>query len=211
MAHFSANVDPARLVDARVHDAVGHEAFITSIQQTEGGAHAWVQLADGMRVLVPVSLLAPDDEDSFRLPFNFDTAEADHMQMSFPVMEEMLEVDKRSVDTGRGVRIHKHVSEHERVLDQPLRRDELVVEHVAIGQIIADGNPPATRYEGDTLVVPVLEEVLVVQKQLLLKEEVRITRREQQVREPQTITLRSEQVTVERFDESANPTAHPRR
>jgi hypothetical protein len=47
----------------------------------------------------------------------------------------------------------------------------------------------------------VLEEVLVVQKQLLLKEEVRITRLRRPVHAPQSVTLKSEQVTEERFDE----------
>jgi stress response protein YsnF len=51
-------------------------------------------------------------------------------------------------------------------------------------------------------VVPVLEEVLVVQKQLRLKEEVRITRHRREAHAPQTIVLRSEEVEVERFDDS---------
>jgi stress response protein YsnF len=52
--------------------------------------------------------------------------------------------------------------------------------------------------------------VLVVQKQLLLKEEVRITRRRHEVREPQRVALRSEHVEVERFDEriSESNTGH---
>ncbi|QDZ30700.1 DUF2382 domain-containing protein [Noviherbaspirillum sp. UKPF54] len=126
--------------------------------------------------------------------------------MSFPVLEEQMQVEKRIVDTGRGVRLHKTVAERERLLDEPLRRDELVVEHVPVGQIVQEAAPPQARYEGDTLVVPVLEEVLMVQKQLLLKEEVRITRRQHQVREPQSVVLRSEQVAVERFDEGAGHT-----
>jgi stress response protein YsnF len=73
---------------------------------------------------------------------------------------------------------------------------------VAVGRVIAETDAPQTRYEGETLVVPVLEEVLVVQKQLLLKEEIRITRHRKPVRMPQNVLLRSEQVTVERFDET---------
>ncbi|RJF99848.1 DUF2382 domain-containing protein [Noviherbaspirillum saxi] len=120
--------------------------------------------------------------------------------MTFPVMEEELHVEKRTVDTGRGVRIHKSVSQREQIIDQPLRQDELVIEHVAIGRVVADETPPQMRYEGDTLVVPVLEEVLVVQKQLMLKEEVHIRRQQRSVTQPQSVTLRSEQVSVERFD-----------
>jgi len=85
-------------------------------------------------------------------------------------------------------------------LDQPLRRDELVIEHVPIGRVIDEADVPQARYEGDTMIVPVLEEVLVVQKQLLLKEEVRITRHQREERAPRSVLLRAEQVDVERFD-----------
>ena len=53
------------------------------------------------------------------------------------------------------------------------------------------------RQEGDTLIVPVLEEVLVVEKRLLLKEEVRITRTRTEVHSPQAVTLRSEEAVIE--------------
>jgi len=59
--------------------------------------------------------------------------------------------------------------------------------------------PVPVRHEGDTMIVPVLEEVLVVEKRLVLKEELRVTRRRVETREPQTVTLRREDVVVERF------------
>lgn len=186
-----------------VTDASGQRAAIVSTEHAEGEERAWLRLADGTQLLVPMSMLAKLDDGGWRLPFTFDAAreEADSVQMSFPVMEERLQVGKRLVDTGRGLRIRKTVGEHERVVDEPLLRDELTVEHVPVGQIVSGDAPPQMRHEGDTLVVPVLEEVLVVQKQLLLKEEVRITRRRREVREPQRVALRSEHVEVERFDE----------
>ncbi|NEX63478.1 YsnF/AvaK domain-containing protein [Noviherbaspirillum sp. 17J57-3] len=129
--------------------------------------------------------------------------------MTFPVMEEVLHVDKRVVETGRGIRLHKTVDERHRTIDEPLMREELAVEHVPVGQIVPEGRLPETRYEGDTLVVPVLEEVLVVQKQLLLKEEVRITRRRQEVHEPQQVALRSEHIRVERFGDEEQARVMP--
>lgn len=208
MVHLSENGDGPpggqRWHGARVIDAAGHPAEIVSTEYSGAEEHACIRL-DGTQVMVPVSLLARQQDGAYRLPFSFDArhGQTERAQMSFPVLEEQMQVDKRVVETGRGIRIHKAVVEHERVLDEPLRRDELAVEHVPIGRIVADGEPPQVRYEGDTLVVPVLEEVLVVQKQLLLKEEVRVTRRQRQVQEPQTVVLRSEQVSVERFDEGS--------
>lgn len=212
MATFSESTPgmPDNLVGARVTDADGDAASIVSIQQGGGdsssGPQAWLRLGDGTQMLVPVSLLAQDDS-GYRLPFAFhNTADARHpAQISLPVMEEDVRVDKRVIDTGRGVRIHKTVVEREQVLDQPLLQDRLEVEHVQIGRVVAESEQPQVHFEGDTLVVPVLEEVLVVQKQLLLKEEMRITRRREEVRKPESVVLRSEQVQVERFDEGARP------
>ncbi|WP_324103298.1 YsnF/AvaK domain-containing protein [Noviherbaspirillum sp.] len=192
-----------RLTRATVIDAQGNSASIIGVQQVESDPHAWVRLPDGTQVLVPLSLMSQQGEDTYRLPFTFHLSGQPQqpLQMSFPVMEEELQVARRVIDTGRGVRIRKTVEAHESVVDQPLLHDELKVEHVPVGRIVPESDLPQTRYEGDTLVVPVLEEVLVVQKQLVLKEEVRITRERQAMRAPQKVMLRAEHVDVERFDE----------
>lgn len=212
MAHVPENgratVADAHLINAGVTDAAGHRATIVSTEETAGQIQAWIELDGGARVLVPVSLLAHQTDGNYRLPFTFTISSegpgaqtADRLQLAFPVIQEEAHVGKRVVDTGRGVRIHKTVSEREHAWDEALSRDELVIEHVPVGRMVAESETPQMRYEGDTLVLPVLEEVLVVQKQLRLKEEVRVTRRRHQVRQPQSVLLRSEQVTVERFDE----------
>lgn len=194
-----------QLLNARVVDAAGNQASIASLEQGNSAeeAQVWVKLADGTLVLVPSSLLMLREDGVYGLPFTFNTSEASESptQMTFPVMEEELHVDKRTVQTGRGVRIHKTVSQREQTIDQPLMHDELLVEHVAVGRVIAEETLPQMRYEGDTLIVPVLEEVLVVQKQLMLKEEVHIRRQQRSVTNPQSVILRSEQVMVERFDD----------
>jgi stress response protein YsnF len=118
-----------------------------------------------------------------------------------PVLQEEAWVEKRIVDTGRGVRIHKTVAEHPCQIDERLLRDEVEVTHVPVDRIVPLDQAPATRYEGDTLVVPVLEEVLVVERRLRIKEELHITRTRREERHVDTVMLKSEQVGVERFDE----------
>ena len=118
-----------------------------------------------------------------------------------PVLQEEAWVEKRIVDTGRGVRIHKTVAEHPCRIDERLMRDEVEVTHVPVDRIVPLDQAPATRYEGDTLVVPVLEEVLVVERRLRIKEELHITRTRREERHVDTVLLKSEQVGVERFDE----------
>jgi len=57
--------------------------------------------------------------------------------------------------------------------------------------------PVSVRYEGDTLIIPLLEEVVVVQKQLRLKEEVHVIKKQTERRQPEQVTLRREAVIVE--------------
>jgi uncharacterized protein (TIGR02271 family) len=123
-----------------------------------------------------------------------------------PVAADSLTVDRRVVETGRGVRIVKTVSEREQVVDEPLALDEVHVERTEVNRWLEESEIPGLRQEGDVTVVPVLEEVLVTTKRLLLKEEIRITRVRREVHQPQRVVLRSEQVSVEHFDESKDPT-----
>ena len=129
-----------------------------------------------------------------------------HELARVPVVHEEAWVEKRIVDTGRGVRIHKTVAEHPSQIDERLQRDEVEVSHVPVDRIVPLDQAPRTRYEGDTLVVPILEEVLVVERRLRIKEELHITRTRREERHVDTILLKSEQVSVERFDEHGDTT-----
>ena len=121
--------------------------------------------------------------------------------LKIPVFREEVQVEKQAVDTGRGVRIHKTVAEHPCHIDERLTRDEVEISHVPVDRIVPLDAAPATRYEGDTLVVPILEEVLVVERRVRIKEEVRITRTRREEHHAETVMLKSEQVSVERFEE----------
>lgn len=112
-----------------------------------------------------------------------------------PVIDEQVQIDKRTVETGR-VRLIKTVQESEEMVRVPLEQQAFEVERVAINQPV--DTPPAVRYEGDTTIYPVLEEVLVVEKRLMLIEEVRVTKRLTTTHDPQQVVLRRETVTVER-------------
>ena len=94
--------------------------------------------------------------------------------------------------------------------DAPAGQDGLRIpiaeEQLALHTRVVEGNDtPAPRYEGDTLVVPVLEEVLVVERRLRVKEELHITRSRVEERYQDTVPLKAERVEVERFDEGAAP------
>lgn len=111
-----------------------------------------------------------------------------------PVIAEELEVATREV-ARLGVRLTKTVSERTETVDVPLMEERTEVERVTINRVV--DAPPAVRYEGDAMIVPVLEEVLVTEKRLVLREELHIRKWQTQVRKPQTITLRREHVRVD--------------
>jgi len=118
--------------------------------------------------------------------------------MVIPVIHEEVEIGKRKVDTGAGVRIHKTAREEEQTVDLPLIEERVEVERVRVDRAV-DG-PVAVRHVGDTIIVPILEEVLVVQKQLRLVEELHIRKTRTEKHEPQTVVLRKEQAVVERLE-----------
>jgi uncharacterized protein (TIGR02271 family) len=113
-----------------------------------------------------------------------------------PVVAEEIAVGTREVEAGR-VRLTKLVREEQQTVDQPLFAEEVNVERVAVNRVV-DG-PVEVRHEGDTMIVPLLEEVLVIEKRLMLREEVRVTKRRTETHQPQTVTLRKEDVKVERI------------
>ena len=124
---------------------------------------------------------------------------ADPGELIIPALEEQVHIGVRQVDTGRGVRLRTAVSEKLEQVEALLRQEEIEVVHVPVDRVVTPEQAPVSRYEGDTLVVPILEEVLVVEKRIRIKEEVRITKIERQQRHVETVPVKSEQVVVERF------------
>ena len=120
----------------------------------------------------------------------------DHREI-IPVVEERAVVRKRKRVTG-AVRVRTVVREHERVVDEPLAVETVEVERVPLGRWVEAA--PAVRREGETTVIPVLEEVVVVEKRLKATEEVRLTRQRSSRSAVERVTLRREEAVVERLD-----------
>src|SRR5215204_587775 len=112
------------------------------------------------------------------------TATSRNEQLVIPVLTEELNVRREKVLTG-GVRIHKTVAERTETVNEPVLQEEVRVERVPVNQVVSEA--PPVRYEGDTIIVPLLEEVMVVEKRLVLREEVRITKTSEKVQKPQEV------------------------
>ena len=137
------------------------------------------------------------------------SSQANGDTLVLPIAREEVQVSVRTVDTGRGVRIHKTVSEQARRIEQTLLRDAVSVKRVPIDKIVPLSEAPVARQDGDTWIVPILEEVLIVEKRLRIKEEVHITRTAHAEPYSDSVVLRTEHVSVERFDEGPASEVNP--
>src|SRR5438270_13113781 len=90
---------------------------------------------------------------------------------TIPVAVETARIEKRVVETGRAV-IHKSVSERDEVVNALLARHDVSVERVPVDRVVSE--LPVPRQDGDTWVLPAMEERLVIEKKLVLKDALRI-------------------------------------
>ncbi len=114
--------------------------------------------------------------------------------ITVPVIEEQIHIGKEVIEKGK-VRLQKTVHEETVQVNIPLVSEEVNVERIPMNQYIETA-PPAVRYEGDTMIVPVLKEV--IEKRLILVEELHVTRRQVTSQETQQVIIRKEEVTVDR-------------
>jgi uncharacterized protein (TIGR02271 family) len=161
----------------------------------------WVQFEDGTRTRIARDALSTRADGTFHYEGTFEAAPAGAARVveehRLPLAEETLKVTRRTRETGR-VRITKKVREHLEQIDEPVYEEEVEIERVAVGRIV-DG-PVPIREEGEVTIIPVLEERLVVQKQLVLKEELHVRKRRHQHRDERAVTLRREEAVVDRED-----------
>lgn len=93
--------------------------------------------------------------------------------VTVPLVEEELTARTRERDLG-SVQFAKRVETRQAQVTTDVGHEEVTVEHVSINQPIDAA--PESRFEGDTLIIPVVEEVLITEKRLMLREEVHIRR-----------------------------------
>ena len=91
-----------------------------------------------------------------------------------PLAGETLSVSKREVETGR-VQVALMTETETVIAREVLRGRRVEVERVPVGRTLAEGEAaPVPHEEGDTLIIPVVEETAVVVKRLVVREEVRL-------------------------------------
>ena len=165
-----------------------------------------VRFDNGQQLVVPTAQLIERQDGSYFLPFSLakiDTGEDSSPMIEqenedtlvVPVVAEKLDVQKRRIEKG-GVRVRKIVREREEIIDEPLMREEVHVKRVPINRVVE--GPIPVRHVGNTMIISLLEEVLVVEKRLMLKEELHIIKDEVETYKPQRVMLRHEEAAIER-------------
>jgi stress response protein YsnF len=113
------------------------------------------------------------------------------------LLAEQISVERRRVETGRIIAtVATH--HHEHVIKEVLVSERVEVERVPIGRIVEA--VPSVREEGDTTIIPVVEEVLVIERRLVLKEEVHLRRVRVRETHAASVVTRTQDVVVTRSE-----------
>ncbi len=113
------------------------------------------------------------------------------------ILDETISVSKREVVTGH-VTVTTRTEVRDELAEIALNRHRVDVTRVAVGRIVE--GQPMVRTEGDTTIVPVVEERYVVVKQIYLKEELHIRHIVEREVVTAPVQLRRQHAVVERRD-----------
>ena len=161
---------------------------------------AAIDFENGRRILVPRSLLLPQTDGTFFIPLDLAALAGTAGQRGageaqvISLAEEQVTIGKRRVVKGR-VRVNKRVKETQELVDLPLLKEQVEVRHVPVGRWIEA--PMSMRQEGDTIILPIMEEVLVVEKRLCLVEEVHVIKHRRTIQHREEVPLRHETADIE--------------
>jgi uncharacterized protein (TIGR02271 family) len=112
-----------------------------------------------------------------------------------PITEEELRIDKRMVTTGK-VRVQTRVDVETEMVKATLDGETVEVTRVPIDRIV--DRAPEVRTEDDVTIIPILEEILVVEKRLVLKEELHVHKRRTTEDVEAPVELRKQRAVIER-------------
>ena len=116
---------------------------------------------------------------------------------AFPLHAEELSVSRQQI-AGDTVQVSIVTREGEGVVDKMLNHERVEIDRLPLGRPV-DEIPPV-RQEGETTILPVVEEIIVVRRRLILKEEVRIKRLHVSERHQEAVVLRKQEAVITRME-----------
>jgi len=115
---------------------------------------------------------------------------------SLNVLQEQVNIDKKIVESGKVV-IHKKVHKEDKDVEVPVSHEEVEIKKVTVNKYVTEA--PDVRYEGNTTIIPVIKEVAVIEKKLLLVEEIHVIKHVVEKTEEHIVPLRKEEIQVEHY------------
>jgi uncharacterized protein (TIGR02271 family) len=113
-----------------------------------------------------------------------------------PLLEETLRAEKQWAEAGV-VQLHKTVETRTETVPIDLTHEQVDIQRVTVNRVLSPGEDTGPRQEGDVLIVPIVEEELVVTKRRVVREEVRIRKKLVVAQEEASDTVRSEHLAVQ--------------
>lgn len=112
-----------------------------------------------------------------------------------PVIQEDVVIGTERATTGT-VRVRTVLHEDEHAIDEPITITDVEVKRVPVD--LWTDEPIADRVEGDTRIISVHREEIIVQRRLHVVEEVHVTSRKREERHREIVRTRKTQVVVDR-------------
>ena len=122
---------------------------------------------------------------------------ADAGEPAIALQAEDITVGRRSI-AGDTVRVETTTRTRDHHIDETLLHTQVHVERIPIGRTV--NTVPPIREDGDTTILPVVEEVIVVERRLILKEEVHIRRVHVAERHTEIVTTREQTAGIYRTE-----------
>ena len=123
-------------------------------------------------------------------------------EQRLPLTEEVLHLSKQEISTGK-VRVHTVVDTEEKFVRETLEQRSVEVTRIPKNEVLVA--VPTVRTENGVVIVPVFEEVVVVETKLVLREEVHIRTNVSQDTVEFHVPIRKQRAVVERLNEDGEP------
>ena len=179
-----------------------------------------LMLPSGQRVVVPTEMLlqgflarAPEAEEHRSgkdggEPQALSSKRDMEGETVIPLIEEQLTISKQQVETAR-VRVRRETEEHVQTLNVPLTDVRWEVEHIPVEQRV--DTQPEIRQVGETIIFPLVEERMVVTRELWLREEVHVRKVKTTVEKTADFPVKRDVLIEERGEPvQASPDLTPR-
>ena len=163
------------------------------IVDEDGVGEVSVELASGVRVTLPSDLLHPEDKGGYRIATRW-TQLATADAVDIPIAVEEVSVTKQIVER-QSMKIRRRVVTEDQLVETPLWDERISVERVPVNAYV--DQIPGPRQEGDTLIIPRVEEEVVVTKRLIVREELRVRVIREQRIERTTVSVRRHEIEIE--------------